>query len=146
MKKSFPKTVAFVTALLVLTPVCAFAFDLVGSSFKGVVCYIVSLISIITPILFFIAFIFFFWGLSKYILMANNEKELQTGKNYMLWGILALFILVSVQAIVGIVTNEFGFGQGIQTGYPFLPGTGNAGAGCTFNPSVSSGITTDTLQ
>ena len=37
------------------------------------------------------------------------DKKLKEGRNYMMWGILALFILVSYMAIIGIVAGELDF-------------------------------------
>ncbi len=122
MKKSIFAFSIFLSALLTCVPRVTFAFDLTNTTFQGVICYIISLLQIVNPILYFLAFLLFFWGLSKFVIN-SSAKELQTGKNYMMWGVLALFVIVSFQAIIGVLTNEFGFGNGPKSGYPFLPGT-----------------------
>lgn len=81
-------------------------FDLAGSNFKNVIDYARSIIDLLVPILSALAFLLFFWGLSKFILSSGNQKEIEAGKNYMIWGVAALFILLSFPAIVGLVTNE----------------------------------------
>jgi hypothetical protein len=86
-----------------------------GPTFGNIICYVIYIISLLTPILFALAFIFFFWGLSKYVIGAE-AKELKTGKEYMMWGILVIFILMSYMAIIGIASNELDFGAPSTTG------------------------------
>ena len=143
MKRTFSYRYLVYVASLVL-PACVYAQSLITptGTIKNVICNIISILALIDPILFFCAFVLFFWGLSKYILRSSgSEKEIQVGRNYMLWGILALFVLLSVQAFVSILTNEF---FGIKPAIPQLPGSGSAGPGCTFKPDFSgTGIVTN---
>jgi hypothetical protein len=85
------------------------------SMFSDVVCYVIYLISLLIPILFALTFIFFFWGLSKYVIGAD-DKTLKQGKEYMMWGILVLFILTSYMAIIGMATSELDFSAPSTTG------------------------------
>ena len=91
-------------------------FNLAGSTFGDVISYIIGLINLLIPILFALTFIIFFWGLSKYVIGAGDEKVLKQGKEYMMWGILVLFILTSYMAIIGIATSELDFGAPSATG------------------------------
>src|ERR1035437_2814413 len=86
------------------------------SMFSDVICYVIYLINLLIPILFALAFIIFFWGLSKYVIGAGDEKQLKQGKEYMMWGILTLFVLTSYMAIIGIATSELDFGAPSATG------------------------------
>ena len=85
----------------------AFSLFDAGTNFKMVIEYILSLISVLMPILVAIAIIFFFWGLSKFILNSGNKEGIGQGRDYMLWGILALFVLLSFQSIIGWVAENF---------------------------------------
>ena len=97
---------------LALVPFVVLAdFNLAGSNFKGIIDEVLGLIDLLVPILTGLAFLVFFWGLSKFILNSNKPEEIKNGKNYMLWGILVLFILLSYETIVNIVSTEFGFNQ-----------------------------------
>lgn len=102
----------------------AFSLFEAGQNFKEVVWYLLGLIYSIIPILFILAFLFFFWGLSKFILSSGNSAEIQNGRTYMLWGILALFVLLTFRAIIGLVAFDLGLGGGtnLDDDYPiFLP-------------------------
>lgn len=95
-------------------PLVTFAqadFDLAGSNFKKVILHVLSVIAVLIPILFAAAFIVFFWGLSKFILNSSSQAEIEKGKNYMIWGVLALFILISFRAIISLVSGEFELGN-----------------------------------
>ena len=109
------------SVLGLLTPSLVFAqlnLGAAGASFKSVVYAILSIISILVPILFALAFLVFFWGLSKFILHSGNEADVKKGKDYMLWGILALFLLITSLAIVNFLMGELGFRTDVP---PLLP-------------------------
>jgi len=54
----------------------------------------------------------FFWGLVKFIWNAGDEKNLADGKQLMLWGMVGIFVIVSLWAIVGFIQVSFGIGGG----------------------------------
>jgi hypothetical protein len=76
-------------------------------------------IGYLNPILFSLCFVVFFWGLSKFILNSGSKDEIEKGKNYMVWAILALFILISFRAIITFITSDLGFGNSTST--PQIP-------------------------
>lgn len=117
------------TILYSLSPAFSLAqgINLTGSTFKDVMDYLNIMLRTINPILFSLAFIVFFWGLSKFILNSDSEDEIAKGKNYMVWGVIVLFILISFRAIISFITGEFGLGP--ATGIPLI----NAGQNYT-NP------------
>ena len=92
-------------------------WSLAKSNFKTVIVEILSVIYILIPILGGLAFIVFFWGLSKFILNANKPEEIKNGRNYMLGGILVLFILLTFRVIIGFVSSELEIGRNI----PIIP-------------------------
>lgn len=42
------------------------------------------------------------------VINPNNEEKRKQGKQYMIWGIIALFVMVSIWGLVAILTNTFG--------------------------------------
>lgn len=73
----------------------------------GVLDQIANLINLATPIVVALALLYFFWGLAQYILNAGNEEKKKQGRDIMIWGILALFIMVSVWGIINVVRETF---------------------------------------
>jgi hypothetical protein len=92
-------------------------FELAGKNFKGVVGYIIDILQILYPILFSLAFITFFWGLSKFLLNSSKPEEIKNGKNYMLWSVVILFVLITYRTMIGLVANDLEInnkGDGIE--------------------------------
>lgn len=61
----------------------------------------------ILPLIFSIAFVVFMYGVIKYVI-ASDSKEKDEGKKFLMWGIIGLFVMVSVWGIVGLVSNSLG--------------------------------------
>lgn len=77
------------------------------TSFKGFVCTVLGIIDSLVPVLMGLTLIVFLWGLAKFILAGGDEKKIESGRTLMLWGIIALFIMVSVWGIVNILYGSF---------------------------------------
>jgi hypothetical protein len=108
----------------ILLPVVCSAQDLnlESSTFSTIVSYIVDILNLLIPVLIGVAFLFFFWGLSKFILSGSgSQADRKKGKDYMLWGILALFILVSFRAIISIVATDLGIKNPNNTSQSWTP-------------------------
>ncbi len=70
-------------------------------------------------VFFFLSFasFFFFWGVVLFILNAGNEEKRTSGKQKMLWGIIALFVIFSVWGIIAILQSAF-FGSFLPSSLP----------------------------
>lgn len=90
-------------------PVVTFSFSLGvknDTTIGSTLVYITEIVDLAIPLLITVAFIVFFWGLSKFILNSNKPEEITNGKNYMMWGILVLFILLSYRTIIGLIKGD----------------------------------------
>ena len=61
------------------------------------------------PLIVAIALAVFTWGIVQYLINADNEEKRKEGRKFMIWGILALFVMISVWALVAVLTETFGF-------------------------------------
>ena len=102
---AIPVTVSFFSPLLLL------AFSLADSTFRSTILEVISVISTLITVLAASAFVTFFWGLSKFILNSNKPEEIKKGQQYMMWGILAIFVLLTFEVIVGLISKEFEIGS-----------------------------------
>lgn len=68
-----------------------------------------------------IAVLVFFWGLVQYIISAGDEEKRKSGRGYMVAGIIALFVMVSVWGLVYLLGSLVGVGQGTAPGGVFVP-------------------------
>jgi hypothetical protein len=61
-----------------------------------------------------LAFLIFFWGLAKFIFkIGGSEKAVDEGKNTMIWGILAIFVMLSIWGIIYFIRLSFNIEPGI---------------------------------
>lgn len=58
-----------------------------------------------------IAVLVFFWGLVKFLFKAGDEKSHEEGRNRMIWGIIALFVLTSIWGIVYYIQSDLQIGE-----------------------------------
>lgn len=70
--------------------------------------FLISLVSEIVPLLVAIAVLVFFWGIVKFISHAGDEKTHEEGKQFMIWGMIALFVMVALWSIVGYFQETLG--------------------------------------
>jgi len=52
----------------------------------------------------------FVFGLVEFLLSLSKGGETKTGRDHMLWGLLGMFIMVSVFGILRLLSDTFGFG------------------------------------
>jgi hypothetical protein len=66
--------------------------------------------NILLPVLISIAFIVFLYGVFKYFIKgADNETERETGRSFVLWGVIGFVVIFSVWGLVNLVMGTFGF-------------------------------------
>lgn len=66
---------------------------------------------IINPIimlLFVLATVYFIYGIVQYLISPDNEELRTSSKSHMLWGIIGMFVMVSVFGIMRIVLTTLG--------------------------------------
>ena len=63
------------------------------------------------PLLISLAVIVFVIGVIKYIAGADDSAKRTEGRNFMIYGLVALFVMVSVWGLVGVLQGTFGLGN-----------------------------------
>jgi hypothetical protein len=63
------------------------------------------------PIVITLALLLFLWGLLKFMTAAGDETAQATGKKLMIWGIIILFVMVSVWGLVQLMNTLTGIEQ-----------------------------------
>ena len=64
-----------------------------------------SLLSLIIPIVFSLALLYFFWGVTLFLRTAG-EADVKEGKAKMIWGIIGLFVMSSIWGILNIFSLD----------------------------------------
>lgn len=79
-----------------------------------------NLIEAIIPVIAGLALLVFFWGLAKFIMnVSGDAKAVAEGKKLMIWGLIAIFIMVSIWGILSFFSGELGFDASLTL--PLLP-------------------------
>lgn len=65
----------------------------------------------IIPLMITVAVAMFIFGIVRYIAKADNQGEHQKMREFILWSLLAIFIILSVWAILYFVGNTLQLGQ-----------------------------------
>ena len=112
----------------------------IGDLFGYITCVIND--SII-PLIFALAVAMFVWGVVQFfILNADEEAKRAQGKQFMIWGIVALAVMLSVWGLVGILGSTLGINGSIlpQVKPPgssssCTPLVGPCPGGTTYNPN-----------
>lgn len=74
------------------------------------------LVDLALPIVVGIALLGFFWGLVEFIFAAGDAEKKDKGKTHMIWGLVALFVMVSVWGLVRFIGQAFNIEQGTGSG------------------------------
>ena len=85
----------------------------------------------IIPLLIALAVVYFLYGAGKFIRNAEDTGKREEGRQFMLYGVIALFVIVSFWGIVTLLANTFGIGIG--GGLPQFPSARDCSDPSTLN-------------
>lgn len=112
-------TTATVTAVILPGLALAGGAGNAGAGFTGFLQSISGWLSQIGLLLFAAATLAFFWGLVKFIYQPEDTEK---GKNLMIWGIIAIFVMFSIWAIIKFLQDSTGTGGVNSLNAPDVPG------------------------
>jgi hypothetical protein len=76
--------------------------------FQNLLIYLTCIINkSVIPLIFALAIAMFVWGVVQYVINSNEESKREKGKQLMVWGIIALAVMVSIWGLVAILGNTF---------------------------------------
>ena len=62
----------------------------------------------VIPLLIALSVMYFMWGASTFIRSADDASKRAEGRQFMIYGIIALFVLISFWGLVAVLSNTFG--------------------------------------
>lgn len=89
------------------------------STFSDLIGLFIDLINPLLYLMVGLGLLVFLKGLVVFISKAGDAKSHAEGRSLMIWGLVALFVMVSVIGILRLVHDELGFGTSV--GIPLLP-------------------------
>ncbi len=82
------------------------------NTFEGLVGRIYSIIASLVPVIVSLTLIVFLWGIFQ-LVRSNSEDSRKDAIKIITFGIVALFVMVSVWGLVAILSNTFFGGGGL---------------------------------
>ncbi len=107
------KKILLTSLTLFVLPVLAHAqlFESSGDFESSAQSVLVFINYILVPLVFGLALIFFLWGVLQAFVIKRDEDSRSEGKQYMIWAIVGLVVMVSLWGIVNLVSGAFGLDQ-----------------------------------
>jgi hypothetical protein len=66
-----------------------------------------TVLNALVPIIISLALVMFFWGLVMYIVQLGNEEKRKEAMQLMIWGVIAIFVMVSIWGIIRLLQSTF---------------------------------------
>ena len=66
----------------------------------------------VIPFLGTVAFLTFLFGIARFIKSSGSSEDVKN-KGLLIWGVVGLFILVTIWGIISFLKDEFGFGKDV---------------------------------
>lgn len=79
-------------------------------------------VAALIPVIFGLAIVYFFWGLAKYVRSAGDPKTAAEGKSIMIYGVIAIAVMISLYGIVYWLQGVVGIGSTAAPQIPTVPG------------------------
>ncbi len=93
---------------LMLLPSFASAQSGVGlGGLLGLLAQANDLINRLIPFIIALTILIFLWGVFKFVMNSGDSEGRKEAQGYMIWGIVALFVMVSVWGLVNILVRSF---------------------------------------
>lgn len=102
------KKIIYTLPIILLSTIALPALAASATNFKDLVnnVFISGLLKPLVPFLIGLAVVVFIYGVLVVIFSEGGEKK-EGGKKYMLWGIVGIFVMVSVWGLVNILISTF---------------------------------------
>jgi hypothetical protein len=101
------KVILPVLTVLMVSPLFASAQQYFGN-IGGIITSIGHLVKLALPVVIGLALLAFFYGLLKFIFNGGDEEKRKESIQVMIYGVIALFVMVSVWGLVRFVGNSLG--------------------------------------
>lgn len=80
-------------------------------TFASLVARFINIIQYVIPVIIGLGLLAFLYGLVVYLANGGNEEKRRESINYMVAGIIGLFIMFAVWGIVALLSATFTFGE-----------------------------------
>ena len=100
--------IIFAGALVAVSPLVALAQGYTPSQgVLGLFNFAGAILNRIVPLIISIAIVYFIWEVFQYTIAGDEDKK-KAAKQGMVWGIIGIFVMVSIWGLVAILQATFG--------------------------------------
>ena len=87
-----------------------------AGSLTDIIFTLINLLLLVVPVLVAFTLLVFLWGLAQSIFaFGGNEDAVKKGRDRMVWGLIALFVILSLGGLIAILQTTF-FGERLGSG------------------------------
>lgn len=101
------KKLASLFAVLALLPVVAQAQAPQLNSLGDVLALATNIINQLMPFIVALAVLYFIWGVFQFVMASGDDEARKVGRTKMMWGIIGIFVMVSVWGLVNLLEGSF---------------------------------------
>ena len=107
-------------AVLAFSPILAFAQaqTLTLGPLQTLIIRIRDTINLLIPVLVGVAVLYFFWGLIQFLRASGDEKAAAAGKSHMIYGVIAIAVMLSLYGIIAFLQGTLGIDPGANITIP----------------------------
>ncbi|MDO8594175.1 MAG: hypothetical protein Q7R93_01530 [bacterium] len=91
------------------------------TTFDGLIGRANAILNTLVPVLIGLAVFIVIWGVFGYITHADEEEKRAEAKQFILWGVIFIFFMVSIWGFINILVNSFDLSKTAPTARPTLP-------------------------
>lgn len=102
----------YIVAFAIITPSVSHA-----RTIEDLINRAIDVVRAMVPVAVALLLLVFIWGVAQFILYADNEEKRSEAKHIFVWGIIALFVVLSIWGIIILLQTTF-FGSGGTTILP----------------------------
>ncbi len=112
------KNTKYILIIAYLFPIIVLAQQLTSggqplSGAMGLLASFQKILSALVPVMFGLSMVYFFWGVAQFILHdAGNDKTRAEGQKKIIWGLVALFVFISIYGILYFIGGLVGITPG----------------------------------
>jgi len=119
MKNKKTLELGMLIAVFIGVPIAALA---VGPTAGQILVTIANFVDAIIAFLVGFGVLYFMWGVVKYVAAGDDATKRTEGRNMMIYGVIALFVMVSVWGLVNLLMATFGLNTTFIPAAPGIPG------------------------
>ncbi len=103
-----------ITLLLFSAPSAVFA---AASTLNDIEAAALELLNAVVPLLIAAAVVFFLWSVLKYINSGDNAEARAQAKALMIYGVIAIFVMVSLWGLVNVLADAFDLNDSVPVDF-----------------------------